>query len=194
MQSIVENSEQYQKNLNFFLELKSKYIIFDSLISENLVEKINLMSLLSNLLSFIKSFAGNFSLVLIYLIFIIIEEKFFQIKLNLVLKNKIKENFTKINDYIYFYFRIKTFSCFLTAIFTFLILFFIGNELSITFSIFSFFLNFIPYIGSLLAVLLPTIFSTIKFMNFLEPILTLILLLISQILNGNFFAKLMGKY
>ena len=77
LQSIVENSEQYQKNLNFFLELKSKYIIFDSLISENLVEKINLMSLLSNLLSFIKSFAGNFSLVLIYLIFIIIEEKFF---------------------------------------------------------------------------------------------------------------------
>ena len=39
LQSIVENSEQYQKNLNFFLELKSKYIIFDSLISENLVEK-----------------------------------------------------------------------------------------------------------------------------------------------------------
>ncbi len=195
LQSIVENSEQYQKNLNFFLELKSKYIIFDSLISENLVEKINLMSLLSNLLSFIKSFAGNFSLVLIYLIFIIIEEKFFQIKLNLVLKNKNKKKiFTKINDDIYNYFRIKTFTSFLTAIFTFLILFFIGNELSITFSIFSFFLNFIPYIGSLLAVLLPTIFSTIQFMNFLEPTLTLILLLISQILIGNFFeTKLMGK-
>ena len=84
------------------------------------MKKINLMSLLSNLLSFIKNFAGNFSLVLIYLIFLIIEEKFFQIKLNLVLKNKNKKKiFTKINDDIYNYFRIKTFTSFLTAIFTF---------------------------------------------------------------------------
>ena len=69
----------------------------------------NLINLFSNLLSFIKSFAGNFSLVLIYLIFIVIEEKFFKIKLNLVLKNeKKKKIFTKINNDIYNYFRIKT--------------------------------------------------------------------------------------
>ena len=70
----------------------------------------------------------------------------------------------------------------------------LNNELSITFSIFAFFLNFIPYIGSLLAVLLPTLFSTIQSMNFFEPTVTLILLLFSQILIGNFLeTKLMGK-
>ena len=66
-------------------------MMLDSFLSENVIEKINLISFLSNLLNFIKSFAGNFSLVLIYLIFIIIEEKFFKIKLNLVLKSQNKK-------------------------------------------------------------------------------------------------------
>jgi len=195
LQSIMENSQQYQKNLNYFINLTSRSIMLDAFLSENFIEKINLVSFFSNLLGFIKSFAGNFSLVLIYLIFIIIEEKFFKIKLNLVLKSeKNKKVFTKINNDIYNYFRIKTFTSFLTSLITFLILFSLGNELSITFSIFAFFLNFIPYIGSLLAVLLPTIFSAIQFMNFFEPFLTLILLLVSQILIGNFLeTKLMGK-
>ena len=113
LQAIIENSQQYQKNLNIFIELSSKYMMLDSFLSENVIEKINLISFLSNLLNFIKSFAGNFSLVLIYLIFIIIEEKFFKIKLNLVLKSQNKKKiFTKINNDIYNYFRIKIFTSF----------------------------------------------------------------------------------
>ena len=193
--SIIENSDQYQKNLNFFLELISNNKILETFLSENLLQEINFIGFFSNLLNLIKSFTGNFTLVLVYLIFIIIEEKFFIIKLNLVLKNENKKKlFSKINNDIYNYFRIKTFTSLLTALFTFLILFFLDNELSVTFAIFAFFLNFIPYIGSLLAVFLPSLFATIQFMEFFTPILTLILLLISQIFIGNFLeTKLMGK-
>ena len=91
--SIIENSQQYQKNLNFFIDLISEHIVLDSFISGSLLEKVNLINLFSNLLSFIRSFAGNFSLVLVYLIFIVIEEKFFKIKLNLVLNNEKKKKF-----------------------------------------------------------------------------------------------------
>lgn len=91
--SIIENSQQYQKNLNFFIDLISQHIVLDSFVSGSLLEKVNLINLFSNLLSFIRSFAGNFSLVLIYLIFIVIEEKFFRIKLNLVLNNEKKKKF-----------------------------------------------------------------------------------------------------
>ena len=193
--SIIENSDQYQKNLNFFLELISNNKILEAFLSENLLQEINFIGFFSNLLNLIKSFTGNFTLVLVYLIFIIIEEKFFIIKLNLVLKNENKKKlFSKINNDIYNYFRIKTFTSLLTALFTFLILFFLDNELSVTFAIFAFFLNFIPYIGSLLAVFLPSLFATIQFMEFFTSILTLILLLISQIFIGNFLeTKLMGK-
>ena len=193
--SIIENSNQYQKNLNFFLELISRNTILEAFLSENLLKDINLIGIFSNLLNLIKSFTGNFTLVLVYLIFIVIEEKFFILKLNLVLKNENKKKlFSKINNDIYNYFRIKTFTSLLTALFTFMILFFLNNELSITFAIFAFFLNFIPYIGSLLAVMLPSLFATIQFMEFFTPILTLILLLVSQIFIGNFLeTKLMGK-
>ena len=193
--SIIENSDQYQKNLNFFLELISRNTILEAFLSENLLKDINLIGIFSNLLNLIKSFTGNFTLVLVYLIFIVIEEKFFILKLNLVLKNENKKKlFSKINSDIYNYFRIKTFTSLLTALFTFMILFFLNNELSITFAIFAFFLNFIPYIGSLLAVMLPSVFATIQFMEFFTPILTLILLLLSQIFIGNFLeTKLMGK-
>ena len=101
LQAIIENSQQYQKNLNIFIELSSKYMMLDSFLSENVIEKINLISFLSNLLNFIKSFAGNFSLVLIYLIFIIIEEKFFKIKLNLLLKSQNKKKFLQKLTTIY---------------------------------------------------------------------------------------------
>ena len=193
--SIIENSNQYQKNLNFFLELISRNTILEAFLSENLLKEINLIGIFSNLLNLIKSFTGNLTLVLVYLIFIVIEEKFFIVKLNLVLKNENKKKlFSKINSDIYNYFRIKTFTSLLTALFTFMILFFLNNELSITFAIFAFFLNFIPYIGSLLAVMLPSVFATIQFMEFFTPILTLILLLLSQIFIGNFLeTKLMGK-
>ena len=193
--SIIENSNQYQKNLNFFLELISRNTILEAFLSENLLKDINLIGIFSNLLNLIKSFTGNLTLVLVYLIFIVIEEKFFIVKLNLVLNNENKKKlFSKINSDIYNYFRIKTFTSLLTALFTFMILFFLNNELSITFAIFAFFLNFIPYIGSLLAVVLPSLFATIQFMEFFTPILTLILLLLSQIFIGNFLeTKLMGK-
>ena len=109
--SIIENSDQYQNNLNFFLKLISNNKILETFLSENLLQEINFIGFFSNLLNLIKSFTGNFTLVLVYLIFIIIEEKFFIIKLNLVLKNENKKKlFSKINNDIYNYFRIKTFT------------------------------------------------------------------------------------
>ena len=192
--SIIENSDQYQNNLNFFLKLISNNKILETFLSENLLQEINFIGFFSNLLNLIKSFTGNFTLVLVYLIFIIIEEKFFIIKLNLVLKNENKKKlFSKINNDIYNYFRIKTFTSLLTALFTFLILFFLDNELSVTFAIFAFFLNFIPYIGSLL-VLFTLYICYNPIHGVFYTILTLILLLISQIFIGNFLeTKLMGK-
>ncbi len=191
---VINNSDQYQDNLNNLIVFFQSTFL-NSSISEDLFEKINVISLFSKVLNFVKSFAGNFSLVLIYLIFIVMEQKFFHIKINLILnKGNTKKIISKINNDIYNYFRIKTFTSFLTGSLTFVILFIIGNDLSLTFAIFAFFLNFIPYIGSLLAVILPTFFSAIQFMNFSEPLITFVTLILSQICIGNFLeTKLMGK-
>ena len=58
----------------------------------------------------------------------------------------------------------------------------------------SFFLNFIPFIGSLLSILLPFVFSAVQFLDFFEPTLTFFFLVLIQIYIGNFLEpKLMGK-
>ena len=100
----------------------------------------------------------------------------------------------KINSDVFKYFQIKTFTSFLTGIFTFLILYFFNSDLAPTLGIFAFFLNFIPFVGSLISILIPTIFSLIQFFSFFESIIILIMLTFSQILIGNFLeTKMMGK-
>ena len=82
----------------------------------------------------------------------------------------------------------------MTGLLTFVVLNFLNNDLAPTFGVLSFLLNFIPVIGSLLGVIIPSIFSLIQYLNILEPTLTLILLLFTQIFIGNILEpKLMGN-
>ncbi|MBS91671.1 MAG: permease, partial [Rickettsiales bacterium] len=163
--------------------------------TDEIIRKIDFLEIFTEFLNFLTNFAGNFSLVLIYLIFFVFEEKFFEKKLKEIANNKKKlKVFEQINDDIYNYFRIKIFTSFFTGILTFLILFILKNDLSTVFGIFSFFLNFIPYIGSLLSVLLPTIFSYVQFLDPINCSLTFFSLLVTQIFLGNFIEpKLMSK-
>lgn len=100
----------------------------------------------------------------------------------------------KINNDIFNYFQLKSLTSFFTALLTFLSLEIIGNELAPSFAILSFLLNFIPFLGSLISVVLPSLFSIIQFVDFYEPITTFIVLVLIQIFIGNFLEpKLMGK-
>ena len=82
----------------------------------------------------------------------------------------------------------------MTGLLTFFSLFFLKNDLAITFGVLSFFLNFIPFVGSVLSILIPLFFSIIQFLNFFEPLLTFLCLSLVQIYVGNILEpKLMGK-
>ncbi len=192
---VISNTSSYQQNLENITNYLSETFISKILSANQIFGKIDFFKIFTEFLNFLTNFAGNFSLVLIYLIFFVLEEKFFEKKLNEILDNKNKMKvFVKINDEIYNYFRIKVFTSFFTGTFTFIILFFLGNDLSTVFGIFSFFLNFIPYIGSLLSILLPSIFSYVQFLDPLNAFLTLFLLFFIQLFFGNFVEpKIMSK-
>ena len=123
------------------------------------------------------------------------EEKFFKIKLNLILKNENKKKiFARINNDIYSYFRIKNSYKFSNCYYYFLNIIFFGKR-----TFYNFFYFFIFFKFYTLHWLTFSSFITIHFLNnsiyeFFEPLVTLILLLTSQILVGNFLeTKLMGK-
>ncbi|MAI29565.1 MAG: hypothetical protein CMP38_05085 [Rickettsiales bacterium] len=193
--NVIENIDLYQDNLNQLLFYFSKTPL-ENLFNELIILKnFNLMNIFTYLLNIITNFAGNFSMIFFLLIFLVIEKKFLKLKVTKIIKKKNKlKVFSNINNDIYNYFRIKSFTSFLTGIFTFVILILFNSDLAIAFGILSFFLNFIPYIGSLTSIMLPVIFSIVENFNFIYSIIILVLLFLVHILIGNFLEnKLMGK-
>ena len=195
LRSVVDNSSYYQNNLKNLINLFSDYKIEKFIKLNEVFNDVNFLEIFSKIINYFTELTGNFSLILIYIIFFIIEEKLLAEKIKfffnrLTTKNVLK----KINSDVFKYFQIKTFTSFLTGIFTFLILYFFNSDLAPTLGIFAFFLNFIPFVGSLISILIPTIFSLIQFFSFFESIIILIMLTFSQILIGNFLeTKMMGK-
>ena len=192
--AVLRKSDMYQVNFEKILLYLSKKPFNSFLEKSDLFSSFDMLTIFSNILNSLSSFAGNFVFVIIFIIFLIFEENHFKKKLNSILKSSNIRILNKINFDIFFYFQLKTITSFLTGIFTFIILFFLENDLAPAFGIVSFFLNFIPFIGSLLSILLPFVFSAVQFLNFFEPTLTFFLLLLIQIYIGNFLEpKLMGK-
>ena len=195
LRSVVDNSSYYQNNLKNLINLFSDYKIEKFIKLNEMFNDVNFLEIFSKIINYFTELTGNFSLILIYIIFFIIEEKLLAEKIKfffnrLTTKNVLK----KINSDVFKYFQIKTFTSFLTGIFTFSILYFFNSDLAPTLGIFAFFLNFIPFVGSLISILIPTIFSLIQFFSFFESMIILIMLTFSQILIGNFLeTKMMGK-
>jgi len=193
--NVIQNIDVYQNNLNQLLFYFSKTPA-NSFFNETMIlENLNLMNIFTYLLNMVTNFAGNFSMIIFLLIFLVIEKKYLKLKIAKIITNKSKlKVFSNINDDIYNYFRIKAFTSFLTGTLTFVILFFFNNDLAIAFGILSFFLNFIPYIGSLISILLPVTFSIVDNYNFMYSIIIFALLFLNHLLIGNFLEnKIMSK-
>tara|TARA_X000000950_G_C13796210_1_gene611518 strand:+ start:127 stop:1128 length:1002 start_codon:yes stop_codon:yes gene_type:complete len=194
--NVISQSQMYQANFDKVLNYIERHN-FKPLMSlfENILSNINFNSIFSNILSILTNIAGNFSLILIILIFFLLEEKFLIVKFKKLNPEKSFKNiFVKIKNEIYNYFQIKLMTSFLTGILSFIILFLFSSDLSIFFGILAFLLNFIPFIGSLIAVILPFIFSLIQKLDLFNSSILFAILLISQIFVGNFIEpKLMGK-
>ena len=195
LRSVVDNSSYYQNNLKNLINLFSDYKIEKFIKLNEVFNDVNFLEIFSKIINYFTELTGNFSLILIYIIFFIIEEKLLAEKIKFFFNRLTTKNvLEKINSDVFKYFQIKTFTSFLTGIFTFLILYFFNSDLAPTLGIFAFFLNFIPFVGSLISIVIPTIFSLIQFFSFFESIIILIMLTFSQILIGNFLeTKMMGK-
>jgi len=192
---VIQNIELYQNNLNQLLFYFSKTPVNNFFNESTIMENFNLMNFFTYLLNIITNFAGNFSMIIFLFIFLVIEKKFLKLKISKIIKNKGKlKVFSNINHDIYNYFRIKAFTSFLTAVLTFFILIIFNSDLAIAFGILSFFLNFIPYVGSLISIFLPVIFSIVESYNLIYSIIILALLFLSHLFIGNLLEnKLMGK-
>lgn len=127
--------------------------------------------------------------VLFYLIFLLAEEAGFERRVAAAFGSeragRIMGIIAKINTAVAQYIAVKTLVSLLVGGITTAILLLFGVQYAVMWGILTFFANFIPYIGSLVAVILPILMSLIQFGTLGKPLLLLALLSVVQQVIGS---------
>ena len=182
---IAQFNERFQINLVDYLKSQTGTFDFGMVLKQ-------IFKSLSDLLS-------NTFIIIIYALFIFLEEANFQQKLKSVFKNKAQ--FEKINDVlekieksVTSYIGLKTLVSFITGLGSYIALLFIGIDAPVFWAFLIFLLNYIPTIGSLIGTLFPAFFCLLQFGDLSSFLMVLGVVGTLQVIVGNLLEpKLMGN-
>ena len=190
----------YEENVNKITQsINQRFDLDLSNILNDFSRELNFGDILSRLFSTLTNLFGNASMVLIYLIFLLIEESTFSRKLKAMYPDenrhkKMKSLIKKIDKSISSYIAVKTMSSLLTGVLSCIVLIIIGVDSPIFWAFLIFILNFIPTIGSLIATLFPTVFALLQFGELTPAILVITIVGAIQLAVGNLVEpKIMGN-
>lgn len=160
---------------------------------------LDVSKLLSILINSITSLFGNVFIILIYILFLLLEESgfprkwkaFHADKVHLDHANKIlKQIDTSIGEYLF----LKTIMSVVTALLSFIILLIFGVNGAFFWALIIFLLNYIPTIGSLVATFFPAVFAVLQFGEIGIGVWILSIIGLIQLAVDNFVEpKLMGN-
>tara|TARA_B110000046_G_scaffold174354_1_gene198015 strand:- start:1564 stop:2586 length:1023 start_codon:yes stop_codon:yes gene_type:complete len=182
---IAQFNERFQINLVDYLKSQTGTFDFGMVLKQ-------IFKSLSDLLS-------NTFIIIIYALFIFLEEANFQQKLKSVFNNKAQ--FEKINDVlekieksVTSYIGLKTLVSFITGLGSYIALLFIGIDAPVFWAFLIFLLNYIPTIGSLIGTLFPAFFCLLQFGDVSSFLMVLGVVGTLQVIVGNLLEpKLMGN-
>ena len=184
-----------QQKLFIFSDYISKFIGVN--IDMNLIP--NLPQIAGYIGSSLAGIATSAGMVLIYLVFMFIEQSSFSKKIDAMPLSKIKSKklryiLNSIDENMKRYLFIKTFISAATGLCAYISLQFLGLEYASVWAFIIFVLNYIPTIGSILACALPIAYALISGNTWHLAILTAISLTAIEIIFGNILdPKLTGK-
>ncbi|MCB0402068.1 MAG: AI-2E family transporter [Flavobacteriales bacterium] len=197
---IAQNYPSYEKNVeSIILQLNEE-------LNMNLIEylktnatEFDFGQVLKEIFNSLSDLLGNALLIVIYALFIFLEEANFDNKLQKALGSK--EKYTdvtsilkQIEQSISNYIGMKSLVSLFTGIASYIALASIGIDSPMFWSFLIFILNFIPAVGSMIATLFPAIFCLLQFGAFKESLIVLGVVGAIQLLVGNLIEpKLMGK-
>jgi len=164
-----------------------------------LTDRIDLPTIVTDILNSSFSFLSALFIVLFYVIFLMLEQDIFMKKLDMVFKSKEQKlNFfkiiSKIDKSVHSYLSVKTLIALATAVISYIIFLSFGLDFAILWAFLVLLLNFIPFVGAFIAILFPTIISILQFGNIGTTVALLAILSGIQLVIGNFLEpKLVGK-
>jgi predicted PurR-regulated permease PerM len=155
--------------------------------------------ILKSIFNSLTEMLGNAFLIIIYALFIFLEEANFHNKLKAVFakNNRLQEISTildKIEKSTSSYIGLKTLVSLITGAASYFVLLLIGIDSPVFWAFLIFMLNFIPTVGSLVGTLFPAMFCLLQFGEFTPSLMVLFFVGTIQIIVGNLLEpKLMGN-
>ncbi len=198
IRALTKSYESYEANIQGILQQVESLINLDinDLLSS---DQLDYGTLFGNIATVITGLVGDTFMIIIYVLFIFLEETSFKKKMRQYFSKRENDDqititLNKIEESISSYLMLKTLVSLLTGLFSYLVLLFVGIDSPLFWAFLIFLLNYIPTIGSLVATLFPAIFSLIQFGEFTPFLIIAGAVGAVQVIVGNIVEpKLMGK-
>jgi predicted PurR-regulated permease PerM len=191
---------QYQQSLLATIQRAAVYFGFETeptwaMLRQELLARINLQRLLASLLASVGSIVVTFVVVCLYATFLLLEHRSFEGKLANLSDDparvaRIRQVVEAINRRIGSYLALKTLLSLLLAVSSYVVMRLFGLEFAALWAVLIFFLNFVPYVGSVLGVVFPVLMTIVQFDDPGTALTMLALLAALQFGIGNFLEPL----
>lgn len=199
IQQLSKELPVYQKNITDLTQTINTTFNIDVVTSiKEFLGEYQYTKLLSGLFNSITDLFGDAFLIIIYTLFLLLEEPFFLRKINAIYSQKddqkdVNEILYKVDKSIGRYISIKTLVSLLTGVLSYIALLLLGVDAPIFWAFLIFILNYIPTVGSLIATTFPAIFAMLQFGEIMPGVWVLIIVGAIQLVVGNYIdPKLTG--
>jgi predicted PurR-regulated permease PerM len=157
----------------------------------DLFGQISLQPLIGSMVASVSAIAVTVIVVLLYASFLLIEQRSFDAKIAALSSDphaiaRIRQVTSDINSRIGSYLALKTFLSILLGLTSWMVMAFMGLQFAAFWAVVIALLNYVPYIGSFLGVLLPVTMAIVQFANPNDVLAVLLPLTALQFLIGNF--------
>lgn len=201
LEMIIEKSPVYADNFKGMLRQLQSFQQFNDVQERALdrLQKIDVQPLLTGLLNSLTNIAGNVFVIIIYVTFMLVEEKFFYKKLHAFSRDESQQkNLDRILDQIVKsirqYMAVKTQMSVLTGLLSYFILLAFDVDFAVLWAFLIFVLNYIPYVGSFIATLLPALFAMFQYQSGWMLLWVFLAIQVVQFGVGNVLEpKIMGR-
>ncbi|MCP4779694.1 MAG: AI-2E family transporter [Hyphomicrobium sp.] len=189
--AIGASSADFANSLNLLLNKVAAYTgLKHEELLKGIANQLGLGQLLASIVSAMTNFASQFGVVFIYVIFLLVEQQFFNIKLNAIVRNEARREqvralLDRMGRDIQSYILIMTFVSTLTAILSYGVMVAVDLEHAAFWAFLIFILNFIPTIGSIIGTALPSLYGLLQFGDFKPFLILLAAIGVIQFLIGN---------
>ena len=145
---------------------------------------------ISPIVNSLSSILGDFFMVILYCVFLLLEESVFRKKFHLMFKSEtqyqqVADILNQIDYSFGKYISLKTLVSVLTGVLSYIVLLIIGVDSPVLWAFIIFLLNFIPSIGSLIGTIFPVIIALLQFGTFMPALYVLIGVGVIQVVIGN---------